>query len=65
MRNVYDLVREPRGAVWVNLLEALASISSSVALVVRDQLDLDESGKALLQRLEPFLLERTRVSSWP
>jgi hypothetical protein len=32
---------------------------------VRDQLDLDESGKALLQRLEPFLLERTRVSSWP
>src|SRR3954466_4250407 len=65
MRHMYDLISEPRDAVWAKLLEALASISASVALVVRDGLGLGESGNALLQRLEPFLLERTGVSSWP
>jgi hypothetical protein len=29
MRHVYDLVSDPRDQVWANLLEALASLSSS------------------------------------
>jgi hypothetical protein len=61
----FDFVNEPGGAVLSNLFEALARISASVAVVVRDQLDVGESTKNLLARLEPHLVERSRVTSWP
>jgi hypothetical protein len=59
------VVEEPRGEVLRRLIRALGQYSSSVMMVLRDDFDLDESGRALLARLQPHLVERNRRSSWP
>lgn len=64
-RRVFDIVEEPRGNILQRLMHALGQQASGVLLVLRDGLDLAESGQALLEALSPHLLERKRGSSWP
>lgn len=64
-RRIFDVVEEPRGEVLSRLMRALRQFSSSAMMVLRDDLDLDESAQALLARLEAHLIERKRSSSWP
>lgn len=61
----YDVVREPRGAVLSGMLRVLASMSSSVLMVVRDDLGLDDAAVALLGRLEGSMIEQRRSGCWP
>lgn len=65
MRRVFDVVREPRGEVMRRLLHGLARLSSSVLMVVRDDLGLDPPGQMLLARLRPHLLSEERGRVWP
>jgi hypothetical protein len=65
MRRVFDVIQEPSGELLRRLISALAQHSSSVMMVLRDDLGLSETGQALLSRLQPHLLKRERRSSWP
>ncbi len=65
MRWVLDVIEEPSGELLRRLISALAQHSSSVMMVLRDELGLSETGQALLTRLHPHLLKRERRSSWP
>lgn len=65
MRRVFNLIQEPSGELLRRFFGALARHSSSVMMVLRDDLGLGETGQALLLRLEPYLLKRERRSSWP
>lgn len=65
MRQVFDLVREPRGKRLRRLIHALAQHGSTVLMVVQDDLGLSDPAEALLTRLRPYLQEETRGSSWP
>ncbi len=64
-RRILDFVEEPRGEAYHQLLDALRPYSSTVMMVVRDDLWLSGSGRALLVRLQPSLVEEKRSSSWP
>jgi hypothetical protein len=65
MRRVFNIVEEPRGELLRQLIYSLSQYASAVLVVVRDDLGLDETGQALLSRLQPELLRRERRSSWP
>jgi hypothetical protein len=65
MLHTFDFIEEPRGDLLHCLINAAARLSDSVMIVLRDDLGLNEKGRALLSRLEPSLLERQRRASWP
>jgi len=65
MRRVIDLVAEPRGTLYFQLLHALALQSSTLLMVVRDGLGLNSTGEALLANLQPYFQEKKRGLSWP
>ena len=64
-RRQFDVIEEPRGELLRQSLHALARFSSTALVVVRDDLELAESGHRLLSRLRPHLLAQTRCSAWP
>ncbi len=65
MRRVFDVISEPRGDLLRRLIRAVAERSSSVMVVLRDDLGVSETASSLLARLEPHVIERRRSSSWP
>lgn len=67
MRHRIDLTEEPVGQLWHALLDALASHADHLQLVLRDgaALAVGSLGGELLARMQPFLIEQIRRSSWP
>jgi hypothetical protein len=65
MRRVFNFINEPRGDVLRRLMGAVAALSTSSILVIRDELGLSDTAMSLLSALEPHLVERQRSSSWP
>lgn len=64
-RRVFDFIEEPSGATLRRLIQNLRRYSSTGMLVLRDDLELSESGRAMVARLEPRLLARKRSAPWP
>lgn len=64
-RCVYTFSTEPRGELLSQLFNFLGGRTTTILMVLRNDLDLDPGGQQLLAMLEPFLLERKRSSSWP
>ncbi len=65
MQQVFDLAKEPRGETLHRLIRGVGRLASSVMMVIRDDIGIDEGGRRLLSRLGPHMLERRRGSSWP
>jgi len=65
MRTKTTFLREPSGAAYEELLTFASSRFARFLLVVRDTLELADSAKNLLHRLEPFELGRERTNHWP
>ena len=61
----FDVTKEPTGKSLKELLDALAPTAKSVLMVLRDGIGLTDHGASLLERLGPYLIERSRSSSWP
>jgi hypothetical protein len=61
----YRIGLEPEGEVYAGLLVAALKVSNSGLLVVRDTIELAPSGVAILTKLQPFMLRKTRASRWP
>lgn len=64
-RHIINLVKEPQGELFVQMIRVLADYSTSVLLVVRDNLGLDRAALELQARIHPHLIETQRSSSWP
>lgn len=64
-RQTFHVTSELRGKLLEDVLGVLSRYSSSMLLVVRDELGLDETGVSLLLKLQPCLQEEKRTSTWP
>lgn len=65
MRGVYDLLEEPRGSTYRELLAFLAPHAQTALLVVRDQEILQQSAQGILDELHPHLLKEEARGEWP
>ena len=61
----HDLVEEPAGASYSELLAAALPSCDRALLVVRDSRALTTSGVQALAALQPFLIASDRRSVWP
>jgi hypothetical protein len=61
----FTLATEPKGDLYFQLIDYLASKSELALLIVRDYAELEEGAKRLLERLEPFLQRREESNQWP
>src|SRR5215469_9370734 len=61
----YRLLGDVRGERYVELLQAAGRSCDSVALVVRHDLPLSNTGQKLIDDLAPFLLSETERNEWP
>jgi hypothetical protein len=64
-RLTYDIVNEPRGAVYGALLGCAAVACTSGLLVVRQPDELDLDGREVLNGLQPWMTEVQHSSTWP
>lgn len=62
---VYNLRREPNGAVYRRIIETSTKFCDTALLVVRDTLNLDSSGIEVLESLKPFVQQEGRETKWP
>jgi hypothetical protein len=62
---MYNLLGDVKGATYARLLAAGLSVCESFILVIRHSIDVDASARAVLDKLEPFLIKREESSEWP
>jgi hypothetical protein len=65
MKPTFDIVSEPRGQTYIDLLNFAASRCASFSLVWRDQLKFQESAYDVKRVLKPFLLSNKKTDEWP
>jgi hypothetical protein len=65
MSTVIDIVAEPIGTVYKELLDLAAELCGSFSLVWRDQLKFSRSADGIKDALSPFLLRDERTDEWP
>jgi hypothetical protein len=61
----FDIVEEPRGAVYLALLEAMSPIARRASLIIAERDKLTNEGRAVLEALPEDGLERRIVNAWP
>ena len=59
------LVDEPAGEVYQRLLDYALRTGSEFSLVWRDQLEFEDSARAIARRLRPDLVSEARTDMWP
>jgi hypothetical protein len=62
---VFDIINEPRGHTYRQLMTACAAWASMVLLVVRADDALDDFGKNVLRTLGEHLIDVRERSEWP
>lgn len=65
MDTQYDLLREPRGASYRDLMCFFAELADEALLVVRPGLLLSDRAHAILGRMRPSLLREREAREWP
>ena len=65
MKEIYDIVEEPRGDDYRLLLECCSAYCQIALLVVREADWLEPSASEFLRNLNPFEVEKRRQSEWP
>ena len=65
MPRTFDVITEPAGATYRQLVAFAEAFSGSFSLVWRDQLSFDPSAADLKDVLRPFMIRQTRSSEWP
>lgn len=64
-RAVYNLSADITGEAYASLLQEALSACESFTIVVRHSMDLDDSERKVLNRLQPFLIAQEEKSEWP
>ena len=65
MKPVFDIVAEPKGKTYIDLLNFAASRCESFSLVWRDQFKFELSAYEIKRTLKPFLVSNIRTDEWP
>src|SRR5882762_253615 len=65
MKPVFDIVAEPKGQTYIDLLSFAASRCKSISLVWRDQFQFENSASQIKRALKPFLVSNVRTDEWP
>src|SRR5207253_2240745 len=64
MKPMIDIVAEPVGQTYIDLLEFAASRCASFSLVWREQFRFEQSALQIADSLTPFLLSDVRTNEW-
>ena len=64
-RPTFEIIAEPGGQTYIDLLNFAASRCASFSLVWRDQFRFEQSAYDIKHALKPFLLSNDRTSEWP
>ena len=65
MKPIFDIVAEPAGPAYINLLNFAASRCESFSLVWRKQFKFEPSAYDIKHALKPFLISNVRTDEWP
>jgi hypothetical protein len=65
MKPTFDIVAEPQGQTYIDLINFAASRCSSFSLVWRDQFKFESSAYDIKFALKQFLLSNDRTDEWP
>ena len=65
MKTGFDIVAEPKGKTYIDLLNFAVSRCESFSLVWRDQLEFAPSAYEIEHALKPFLVSNIRTDEWP
>lgn len=64
MKPEFDIVAEPKGQIYIDLLNFAAVRCESFSLVWRDQFKFEQSAYEIKQALKPFQLSNVRTDEW-
>ena len=64
-RNNYSLIDEPKGDLYIDIINYAVNLCHEALLVVRRTIPLADSGLKVLEKLEPYLIEKNLCSEWP
>lgn len=65
MTPVFEIVAEPKGQTYIDLLNFAASRCVSFSLVWLDQFKFEQSAYDIKHALKPFLISNDRTDEWP
>ena len=65
MKPIFDVVAEPKGQTYIDLLNFAASRCESFSLVWRRQFKFEPSAYDIKHALQPFLIANVRTDEWP
>jgi len=65
MSTTIDILEEPRGAQFDDLLSLATEVCGSFSLVWRDQLEHGDSAQEIQQSLATYLFREERTDEWP
>ena len=65
MKPKFDIVAEPKGQTYIDLLNFAASRCDSFSLVWRDQFIFEQSAYEVKQALKPFRVTNVKTDEWP
>ncbi|HEV8136107.1 MAG TPA: hypothetical protein VGP85_15600 [Pyrinomonadaceae bacterium] len=65
MKPTFDIVAEPKGQTYIDLINFAARSCVSFSLVWRDQFKFEQSAYEIKQALRPFLISNDRTEEWP
>ena len=65
MKPTFDIVAEPKGQTYIDLINFAAVRCVSFSLVWRDQFKFEQSAYEIKQALRPFLISNDRTEEWP
>ena len=65
MKPKFDIVAEPKGQTYIDLLNFAAARCQSFSLVWRDQFKFGQSAYEIKHALRPFQLSNVRTDEWP
>jgi hypothetical protein len=64
-RDFYDLETDVSRDLYNDLIDFALGRCPTACLIVRDQIELGESGELFLSALEPYLVGREKTDRWP
>ena len=64
MKPVIDIVAEPKGQTYIDLLNFAAARCESFSLVWRKQFQFESSAHQVANSLKPFLISNVRTDEW-
>src|SRR5438445_13595127 len=63
--DTYDIVEEPKGNTYHEILNYAPNYSSEFLLVLRHSLPAEESAQDIITALNPFLVAKSEQQEWP